>query len=127
MRISIGSLWHECFGPAQFEGPERRISFQLGPDPPALVDPCVMRLNWIHTIKTFGTQCTEVRFNNFLSGGYWIYYYGSNKSTGKKTGKTHLSAMYDLKLRFEIYRFWVFNVTFQCPKLAYVVGLIKDL
>ena len=23
----------------------------------------------------------------------WIYYYGSNKSTGKETGKTHLYAM----------------------------------
>ena len=23
----------------------------------------------------------------------WIYYYGSNKSTGKKTGKTHLCAV----------------------------------
>ena len=24
----------------------------------------------------------------------WIYYYGSNKSTGKETGKTHLCALY---------------------------------
>ena len=23
----------------------------------------------------------------------WIYYYGSNKSTGKETGKTHLCAL----------------------------------
>ena len=40
------------------------------------------------------TQCTEVRFASFLSG--WIYYYGSNKSTGKETGKTHLCAVKDL-------------------------------
>ena len=24
---------------------------------------------------------------------WWIYYYGSNKSIGKETGKTHLCAM----------------------------------
>ena len=24
----------------------------------------------------------------------WIYYYGSNKSTGKETAKTHLCALY---------------------------------
>ena len=52
----------------QFEGPERRISFQLGPDPPVLVDPCVMKLNWIHTIKTFGTKCTLLRTKlNFVT------------------------------------------------------------
>ena len=27
----------------------------------------------------------------------WIYYYGSNKSTGKETGKTHLYALFDDK------------------------------
>ena len=25
----------------------------------------------------------------------WIYYYGSNKSTGKETDKTHLCALYE--------------------------------
>ena len=35
-------------------------------------------------------NCTEVRFASLLSGGFGIYYYGSNESTGKKTGKTHL-------------------------------------
>ena len=30
----------------------------------------------------------------------WIYYYGSIKSTGKKTGKTHLCAVYNSILRF---------------------------
>ena len=28
----------------------------------------------------------------------WIYYYGSNKSTGKETGKTHLCALYCAKV-----------------------------
>ena len=37
------------------------------------------------------TQCKEVRFASFLSGG--IYYYGSNKSTGQETGKMHLFAV----------------------------------
>ena len=26
----------------------------------------------------------------------WIYYYGSNESTGKETGKTHLCALWSL-------------------------------
>ena len=26
---------------------------------------------------------------------WWIYSYGSNKSTGKETGKTHLCALYN--------------------------------
>ena len=29
----------------------------------------------------------------------WIYYHGSNKSTGKETGKTHLYALYCTKLK----------------------------
>ena len=33
-------------------------------------------------------QYTEVRFASFFSGGFT--YYGSNESTGKETGKTHL-------------------------------------
>ena len=30
----------------------------------------------------------------------WIYYYGSNKSTGKETGKTHLCALYNLWFQY---------------------------
>ena len=37
-------------------------------------------------------HCTEVGFASFLSGGF-TYYYGSNKSTGKETGKTHFCAL----------------------------------
>ena len=32
----------------------------------------------------------------------WIYYYGSNKSTGKETGKTHLCAVTGQELFFAI-------------------------
>ena len=42
------------------------------------------------SIKVNIEYCTEVCFTNFLSSG--IYYYGSNKSTGKETGKMHLCA-----------------------------------
>ena len=31
----------------------------------------------------------------------WIYYYGSNKSTGKETGKTHLCAV--------VYQMWKYS------------------
>ena len=45
---------------------------------------------------TFGTdQRTEMRFASFLSGGFTTYY-GSNKSTGKETGKTHLCAVVEI-------------------------------
>ena len=37
-------------------------------------------------------QCTKVRFARFLSGGFTTKY-GSNKSTGKETGKTHLCGL----------------------------------
>ena len=35
------------------------------------------------------SQCTEVRMASFR----WIHYYGSNKSTGKETDKTHLCVL----------------------------------
>ena len=31
---------------------------------------------------------------------WWIYYYGSNESTGKESGKTHLCAMFSLFSNF---------------------------
>ena len=41
---------------------------------------------------------TEMRFASFLSGGFTtmakVSVHGSNKSTGKETGKTHLYAMF---------------------------------
>ena len=36
----------------------------------------------------------------------WIYYYGSNKSTGKETGKTHLCAVYCQQLYGILYSTW---------------------
>ena len=38
--------------------------------------------------------CTGMRFSSFLSGVFTFYNYGSNKSTGKESGKTHLCALY---------------------------------
>ena len=40
-------------------------------------------------------QYTEVRFASFLSGGFTTMHmcYGSNKPTGKETGKMHLCAL----------------------------------
>ena len=32
----------------------------------------------------------------------WIYYYGSNKSTGKETGKTHLCALSKFVTQFPV-------------------------
>ena len=48
----------------------------------------------------------------------WIYYYGSNKSTGKETDKTHLCALFPC--------FEILTTTLQCPSfpaLHVVLGL----
>ena len=52
------------------------------------LDDQTTNFQWIHDY----TQCTEVLFTNFLSGEF-TRYYGSNKSTGKQTGKMHLCAV----------------------------------
>ena len=53
-------------------------------------------------VKLFSTKIKQDK-NLFISmhrGAFcqftllWIYYYGSNESTGKETGKTHLCAMF---------------------------------
>ena len=47
---------------------------------------------WYFVTKIVVTYCT-VRGAFCQFPFRWIYYYGSNKSTGKETGKTHLCAV----------------------------------
>ena len=47
-------------------------------------------------------RTTEVRFASFFQ---WIYYYGSNKSTGKKTGKMHLCAVRERRTKIDLETF----------------------
>jgi hypothetical protein len=50
-----------------------------------------------------GLKSVNLQYNTLHRGAFcqfpfrWIYYYASNKSTGKETGKTHLCALLELK------------------------------
>ena len=48
----------------------------------------------VHPMDLHYTGYTPVHRGAFYQFPFrWIYYYGSNKSTGKETGKTHLCAL----------------------------------
>ena len=49
----------------------------------------------ILSLKEGLVECATVQTGAFCQFPFrWIYYYGSSKSTGKETGKTHLYAGY---------------------------------
>ena len=59
---------------------------------------CSNKIKYLHFLVV--THCTPFHrglFCQFLI--WWIYYYGSNKSNGKETGKKHLCAAYVLYCR----------------------------
>ena len=52
-----------------------------------------------YEIPVIGIMCAPPHRRAFCQFPFqWIYYYGSNKSTGKETGKTHLCAPVEIGL-----------------------------
>ena len=51
-------------------------------------------ISFLHLSSPFCPQLTTLHKGAFCQFPFrWIYYYGSNESTGKETGKTHLCAL----------------------------------
>ena len=53
----------------------------------------LQKCNYPNLTSSLNAECTEVRISSFLSKGFNTTY-GSNKSTRRETGKTHLCAVW---------------------------------